>query len=193
MDSEVYDQYQAQEALQQQQLDANQSLYAPQLQEQVQQAQAVLVEQTNPKTIVKDILLRLRGLDERPDGSYVRVAEPILNKLGQEKIWFILESHINQNVILSSLERNEISNMMDALSDDLVDDLSLNWKSYGVKKKTDLDIINNSVLTNIFLALKRAEGRNEKNWIGKISVENISAGNRLPAVKKEGFWSKFRL
>jgi len=138
-------------------------------------------------------MLRLRGLEEKPDGTFVRVADSKLNKQGQEKVWFILDSHINQNVILSHLDKGEISNIMDALSNDLVDDLSLNWKTYGIKLKTDLDVINNSILTNIFLALKRAEGQNEKNWIGKISVENITGASRLPSMRKEGFWSKFRL
>ena len=75
----------------------------------------------------------------------------------------------------------------------MVDDLSLNWREYGIKKKTDLDTINNSVLFNVYLALKRAEGQNEKNWLSKISVENISNNSRLPNMRKEGFWSKFKL
>ena len=193
MDRKEYEHYQMQDAMQQGQLDSQNLAIAPQLYEQTQQAQAVLVEQTNPKKIVKDIMLRLRGLEEQHDGTTVSIADPKVNRKGQEKIWFILDSHINQNVILSHLDRGEIANIMNSLSDDLVDDLSLNWKSYGIIIKTDLDTINNSILTNIFLALKRSEGQNEKNWIGKISVENISGASRLPQMKKEGFWSKFRL
>ena len=193
MDKETYEQYQMQGALQQQQLDANQSLYAPQMQEQIQQNQAVLVEQTNPKKIVEDIMLRLRGMEKKMDGSIVQVATPKLNQTGIENVWFILDSHINQGVILSHLDKRDINNMMDAIQDDLVDDLSLNWKIYGVNKKTDLDTINNSILYNIYLALKRAEGQNEKNWLGKISVESISSGSRMSVPKKEGFWGKLRL
>ena len=43
------------------------------------------------------------------------------------------------------------------------------------------------------MALKRAEGQGEKNWLSKISVENISSVPRMSMNKKEGFWSKFRL
>lgn len=193
MEREVYDQYKAQEALQQGQLESQQAMYAPQLQEQMQQAQAVLVEQTNPKKVVHTVILRLRGLEERPDGTLFKVSEPKMNKEGVDNMWFILDSHINQNVILSHLKDTEISNIMESLGEDVVDDLSLNWKKYGIKKKTDLDTISNSVLMNIFLALKRAEGQNEKNWLSKISVENISGASRIPIPKKEGFWSKFRI
>jgi len=193
MDKSEYEHYQAQEALQQGQLDTQQAAVAPQMYDQMQQTQAVMVEQTNPKRIVEDVMLRLRGLERQPDGTLVRIAEPKLNKMGQENVWFILDSHINQNVILSHLELKEIRMMIENLSSDLVDDLSLNWKEYGIIKKTDLDVINNSILYNIFLALKRAEGQGEKNWLSKISVENITSASRLPQMKKEGFWSKFRL
>jgi len=193
MQPEEYEHYKAQESLQQQQIDAQQGLYAPQLAEQVQQSQAILVEQTNPKNIVRDIILRLRGAEEKPDGKLVRVAAPKMNKKGIDNMWFILDSHINQNVILSHLEEREIRALISGVQNDIVDDLSLNWKAYGITKKSDLDTINNSVLFNIYTALKRAEGQNEKNWLGKISVESISSTPRMGSAKKESFWSKFKL
>ena len=189
----MYDQYQAQGALQQQGTDSQMAMNAPMLQESIQQNQAILVEQTNPRKIVKEIILRLQGKEERADGSVVQVAEAKVNKAGIDNIWFILDSHINQNVILSHLKDTEIANIMDALQNDVVDDLSLNWKEYGVKKKTDLDTITDSVLVNIFVALKRAEGQNEKNWLSKISVESISNAPSMSSGKKENWLSKFRL
>ena len=62
----------------------------------------------------------------------------------------------------------------------------------GIEKRTDLDTINNSILVNIYLSLKRAEHQGEKNWLKGITQENVSAGSRLPSFKKESFWSKFR-
>ena len=193
MDKETAEQYQAQEILQKQQLNSpQQQSFAPQLFEQVQRSEAVLVEQTNPKRIVKDIVLRLKGMELLPNGQEVVVATPKMNKKGIEKMSFLLESHINQGVILSHLDEKIIGNMIITLSEDLVDSLALNWREFGIKDKTDLDDINNSVLMNVFLALKRAEGQNEKNWLGKISVENIGSGTQMPGVKKGGFWDKFK-
>lgn len=138
-------------------------------------------------------MLRLRGLEEKDDGTFRKVAEPKVNKRGIDNIWFILDSHINQSIILSHLESREISKIMDCIQRDLVDDLTINWKEYGIEKKTDLDTINNSILVNIFCALKRAEGQNEKNWLGKVSIENISGGRQNQFKKEEGFLSKFKL
>ena len=193
MDKETLEQYQMQGMLQQQQIDAQSAMYAPQLQEQVQQVQAVLVEQTNPKKVVEMIMLRLRGLQKDNEGRLVKVAEPKMNKEGIDNIWFMLDSHINQNIILSNVEIREIQSIMSSIQEDLVDDLALNWKRYGITKKTDLDTINNSVLINIYLALKRAQGQNEKNWLGKISVEQISGRGGMIAPKKDSFWSKFKI
>jgi len=192
MDKETAEQYQAQEVLQQQQIQGQQQAYAPGAFEQVQRSEAVLVEQTNPKRIVKDIVLRLKGMELLPNGQEIKVATPKMNQKGIEKMSFLLESHINQGVILSHLDEAIIGKMIITLSEDLVDSLALNWREFGIKDKTDLDDINNSVLMNVFLALKRAEGQNEKNWLGKISVENIGSGFQMPGVKKGGFWDKFK-
>lgn len=193
MDSETYENYQMQDAMTKNQMESQNLPYTPQLQEDLQRSQAVLVEQTNPRRIVKEIILRLRGLEERHDGTFVRMADPKMNKEGVDNMWFVLDSHINQGVVLSHLKIEEIGNLMKEIGKDIDRDLALNWKRYGIVKQTDLDVISNSVLVNIYMALKRAEGQNEKNWLGKISVEQISGGQRLPQMKKDSFWSKFRL
>jgi len=193
MNQQELEQYQMQEAMNQTQLDSQQSMYAPQTFEQVQHNQAILVAQTDPKTIIKELMLVMRGLEEKPDGNFERVSEPKMNDAGLKAMWFWLKSHINQNIILSHYEEREINNFMDAIQEDLVDELYLNWKIYGIKQKTDLDIINDSILGNIKAALNRAKKQGEKNWLGKISIENISGGSRLPSIKKEGIFSKFRL
>ena len=193
MNQEDYEQYQMQEQINQNNRDFQQNMYAPQLYEQMQQNQAVVINETNPKKVVEKIMLRLRGVDMKPDGTLVRIAKPKMNEMGLEAIWFWLDSHINQNTILSHLEPENIKNIMLSLSEDLVDKLKLNKRKWGITDDTNLDDINNCVLVNIFLALKRAEGQGEKNWLGKISIENISAGVKLPGMKKQGWLDKFKL
>ena len=193
MTYEDSDHYYAQSEIQRQQMENQQNAYAPQMFDQMQQSQAVLVGETNPKKIVDDIMLRLRGRRKNSTGGEEQISESKMNKVGIEAMWFILESHINQNIILSHLEPEDISRLMDGLQQDLVDDLALNWITYGIQNKTDLDSINNSILMNVFMALKRAEGQNEKNWLGKISLEHINQAPKIPKGKKDGFWSKFRL
>lgn len=179
--------------LQRQAGESQAALYAPQLHEQLQQTQAVLVEQTNPRKVVKEIILRLQGLEEMPDGTIRKWGEPIMNQQGVEKIKYLLESYINQNTILSHLDENQIRKIIITVGNDLVDDLTLNWKLYGIINKNDLDTINDTILINIYNALNRALGQNEKNWLGKITMETLTSGSRIQPPKKEGFWSKLKL
>ena len=193
MQQEEFEFMKAQSALQGENIQQQQVPMMPQLHEQMQQNQAILVAQTDPKKIVKEIILRLEGKEEEMNGNIIIIGEPLLNELGIRKIKFILDSHIHDGVRLSHLERQDISKRMDILGSDLVDNLTLNYKIYGIKNKTDLDDINNAVLCNIFDILKRAEGQNEKNWLSKISVEQISGGQRVMPPKKGGVWERFKL
>lgn len=193
MQPEQYNEYEAQSALMQDQTEGNLGLNSPQLLEQVQQSQAVLVEQTDPKKVIKEIMLILRGLEEQPDGKLVRVTEPRMNEAGLEAMWFWFKSHVNQGIILSHFDEGQINNFIEVIQNDLVDELGLNWRIYGIKTKTDLDVINNAMLMNIHSALCRAKGQNEKNWLGRISIENIRGGERPMPSRRDSFWSKFKL
>lgn len=193
MDSQQLDQYKLQEALQQQDINAKNAMLAPQLQEQIQQNQAIIIQETDPKKIVEDIKLRLKGLERQLDGSLKRVSAPMMNKEGIDKISYLLTSMINQNIIFSNLESKQINSILMGFSDNLVDNLALNWKIYGIQYKTDLDSINDTVLTNINAALKRSERQNEKNWLSKVSMETINRGSSNNFQKEGGFWSKLKL
>ena len=190
---EEYDQYLAQSALQSEAAAAQKQLYAPQLREEVQRQEAILVNQTNPDRVVRKIILYLEGKEE-VDGKIVRWGQPKLNPFGIEQIRYILTSYVNQGTILSHHNEQQIAKMMEVISEDLVDDLSLNWRAWGIKNKTDLDVINDSVLIAIFSAFNRSLEQNEKNWLGRITVESLNSGGQKIHPPKDGGWlSKFKL
>lgn len=193
MDSEVYNNYLVQKDLQDRSGQQQMAMYAPQMYDQMQQNQAVLVSETNPSKVVKKIVLNLQGLNEKPGGEIERWGEPKMNEKGISWATYLLESCINQNIILSHFDEKQIAKMMIQIGNSMTDDLTLNWKAYGIKNKTDLDIIEDTLLYNIWATLNRALGQNEKNWIGRISVENISGQSSMPKPKDGGFLSKFKL
>jgi len=190
---EEYDQYKMQESLQQKGVEGGMVPYTHQMQQDVAQSQAVLVQQTNPIKVLIEIANKLKGYYINPDKSITKISEPLMNKKGISRIMFIMSSIINQNTILSHLEEKEISKIVIQLSDDLTDDLTLNWREYEITDKMMLDHILDAIIFPAYFALKRALGQNEKNWLGKISVEQISGAPRIQPPKKGGFWSKLRL
>jgi len=193
MNKDMYEQYQMQGDIQRQSGELQMSSIAPQMHEQVAQAQAVLVEQTNPDKVLEEITMKLKGQLRNYDGTISQISKPLMNEKGVSRMLFIMSSIINQNTILSHLEDDEISKVMMQLGDDITDDLTLNWKDYGINDKMLLDHIEDAILIPSYFSLKRALGQNEKNWLGKITVENISGGKQFQAPKKEGLLSKFRL
>ena len=196
MDEDTYSQYEAQNAIQEEANHAQKHLAAPQMVHNQQQMQAVLVEQTNPKNVIKEIEYSLMNVEVQPDGTLISLGDPIMNNDGINKMKFIMRSIINQNTILSHLKDQEINKIILNLSDNIIDDLTLNWKEYGIKDKIALDHVVDSIIFPSFMALKRACNQNEKNWLGKVTVESITGGGgggmRKPK-RQSGFWEKFKL
>lgn len=184
--------YEMQRNLQREQLDTQQAMNAYAMADQAHHVQAAILSQTNPLSILEKMEMDLRGLRELPDGNVAKVSEPKLNDKGIGRMLVLASAIINQNTILSHLEKDEISKLIVRLDEDLVDDLVINWKEYDVKDKIMLDHIVDIIVIPAFLALKRAYKQNEKNWLNKIVIENLSSAGRQPQ-KKEGFMDKFRL
>lgn len=185
-------QLETQERLARQSSDDQQKVYAPQLHEHLQQAQAVVIQEINPNKVVKDVLRELEGKEIDENGEVIRVSTPYLNDEGLKMAKFFLRGVINQSNTLSHLEDHEIQRIMEALQNDLVEDLGINWKKYGINNRTTCDLINNILLINSLTVLKRAREQNEKNFLRGITIESISGGQQQKT-KKDSFLSKFKL
>ena len=84
--------------------------------------------------------------------------------------------------------------MIIKVGNDVIDDLTLNWKDYGIKDEMSKDHIINLALLPAFMSLKRAWKQNEKNWLGKVTIESLSNAPRVQPIKdKGGALSRLRL
>lgn len=190
---EVYPTALAQQTLQQQQIAAQLALKGMDMHKEMQENQAILLEQADPKKVGRSIILLFQGKQEVEGGSIEQVTEPILNKYGLERVWFYIAPVVNMGTSLSHLEEGEAGRLLMNIENALVDELTLDWKAWGIKDKTWLDSVVNCILNPCYLVLKRAEGQNEKNWLGKISFENLNNASKINMPKKDGFWSKFKI
>jgi len=177
----------AQEALIRQQMQSQEGMNAPMLWQNQQQVQAALVAQTDPAKILDEIELKLKGYKQSmKTGEFEQMAEPLMNDKGVNKLILNLSAIVNQNTILSHLEEEEITKMIIKVGNDLIDDLTLNWKDYGIKDEMSRDHIVNIALFPSFMALKRAWKQNEKNWLGKITIESLSNAPRVQGMRDKG-------
>jgi hypothetical protein len=191
MDYSPYDEFKMNEALNQQQLDGQKELYAPQLQEQVAASQAVVISETDPTKDINQLLLKFRGYEE-VDGELKRVREPIMNESGVNKISQILTPLMINTIRFTRLKEAMIKSITERFLDDLTYDLGLNWRDYDIPNRNSIDHILNALATLIFSVLSRAEDQNEKNWLGKISFENVNP-NKYEPKKSESWLDRFKL
>lgn len=182
--------FNAQAALQNQNIDGQRSFNLMSQRNENQLGQAAILEQTNPNHILYDLELKLRGKRIDYKGHIIDGA-PIMNELGVNRMMAFMSCIINQNTILSSLEDKEISNIIIRIGDDIIDDLTLNWEDYGITDQIMRDFIVNMILIPAFMSLKRAHHRNEKQWIGRSVIESISSSPKLPTEHKS-FLSRFK-
>lgn len=180
-------------ALQDRDLQVQQSMGSVPLHEMQQQARAAIVEQLNPIHIIEELRMKLRGMEQRMDGTYARVSAPLMNETGVSEIILTVSSIVNQNTIMSSLDKDEIGRLILNCMDSIIDELVLNWKEYGIKDKINLDKIHNLIAHMTFPALKRALGSGERKFLSTTTVENISSAPRYMPQKKEGFFNKLKL
>lgn len=168
-----------------------QKLYIPQLQEQTNQLQAAIIAQTDPRTDIKGLLNEFRGL-EKKDGVMKVVRAPIMNEKGIKRISQILRPLMINTVRFTRLRSNTIKNFTFQIVDDLTYDLGKSWREYEITDRSACDHIVNSVAILVFSMLSRAEDQNEKNWAGKIVIENLSPNKTVG--KKEASWlERFKL
>lgn len=188
-----YEHYQHQGAIAADQENRKLVPYSAVLKEQQAQSQAILVTETNPKKVVDQIELLLKNQQRMPNGQLVQLGPPHLSELGINRALFILRAMVTQGAILSHLEEKRINQLIIEIGDAVADDLAQHWRKYGIADKTMLDFVHNVIIFNVYLALMRSYGQNEKNWLKGITVETINTGRGSLPEKKGGFFDRFRL
>lgn len=186
------EQYRMQEALQDRAYEDQQKLVAPQLQEQMDERKAVLIAETDPKKDIKELILEFRGLEER-DGKLVRTSEPILNDIGARKLSSLLRPIMSNNTRLARMKEVIVKKFTLGIIDDITLDLGVNWRSYGIKDRSAKDFIIDAIIILVYSILSRAEDQNEKNWLGKVSFENVGGTRYGSPEKKESWLDKFKI
>ncbi len=194
MDANLTNQYNIESGLQRERIEGERSLNAPYMLQNQRDTQAALLEQLNPEKLIEEMKLTLKGLRfDEITGKIEKEGEPLMNDLGIGRMVATVRSVVNQNTIMSALEERMINKIMVDFLDDIIDDLTQNWKEYNIKYKADLDRIEGICKRMALAALMRCKFGGERRFLGTTTVESISTQPRFQPQKKENFWSKFKL
>jgi hypothetical protein len=181
-------------SLQKDQIDAEMQGAAPYLLQDKQLTQAALMEQLDPEEIIEEIKRTLKGVKiNKLTGEQTKEAEPLMNDEGISKIILTMRSVVNKNIIMSAIQEPMINKLTADLANEIVDELTLNWKEYGIKNKSDVDKIEGVCKRMAYAALMRSKEGGERRFLGTTTVENISSTPQAIPQEKKSFFSRFKL
>lgn len=143
---------------------------------------------TNPEPEIEQIKLQLEGKAQDEQGRTVKIGEPILNKVGIQKIIGALKALSTQTLIMSNLDKRDVQNMAIEFSDALIIDLLMNKKNYELKDE-NRDMLHTTITLFIYSSFKRAfEEGDRRFWKG--SVQELQHTIHQEG-KKSGLMSKW--
>ena len=152
-----------------------------------------IVMMTDPSNELHMMEMTFRGLKEDSNGNAVKSGKPMMNEVGISSILGTVQSLINRVTIMSNLEKDEVSILIDFLSDTLAKDLMMNRKEYGIDSASTRDKIFYTALSTTFVTLKRAFQEGDKRfWKGSVQEihSHVDGGKRKGILSALNPWSK---
>jgi len=168
-----------------------QKQYAPQMREQLAETQAAIITQTNPARSLKIVLEGFKGNISNEDGEWEKMGEPIMNESGIAKVASILIPFVNDAIRFGNISESEVRDIALQTVDDITEEIGINWRDYGIQSAAVRNLIIDSLMALILITLTRSEEQGEKNWLGKVVLESISAGGGQQKRRRESTWEKY--
>jgi hypothetical protein len=151
----------------QEQMGQIQRLLATSAQPLVDRYASVIKDMTNPSFILPLLEMDLKRLRETEiDGQIklVQYGEPLMNEMGVNNILARIRPLLTSNSVLNNLDEVKIEQLMMLLADDLVKELMVMGKTYGIQTNTEKDLIIEITLIPVFLTLNRSLKEGERDF-----------------------------
>lgn len=117
--------------------------------------------QLDPKDVLDEIELQLRGLEFREKKGLVRFRTPYMNDEGIGSVKILIRAHLTASNALSVLEKKEMMSIALGCAHLINDELFLKGFKWGVNLE-DVAFINNIVEDSIYIFLTRAVDGGER-------------------------------
>jgi hypothetical protein len=122
---------------------------------------------TNPQNELHKLELTFRALQEDDDGNVKNMGDPLMNEKGISSVLGQAQALINQDTVMSNLDKMDIPLLMDFLGDTLAKDLMMNRINYEIKTAGARDKIFFETLALTYITLRRAYLEGDKRfWKG---------------------------
>ena len=153
-----------------------QSVMPPQFKEEKEAAEIGVIRELSPKKVLEQLRMNLKGhyYDyEKKMYKKIEGFEPLLNDRGIAKYLAIMSSVVTDLITFSSYSQEEIPNLTLFVCDKALPVIHINYKEYGIKEKSDLQIIDIQIFNLTLAAFKKAVGAGDRSVIGRTISESI--------------------
>lgn len=144
---------------------------------------SAIMSMTRTDDVITQVEMMLRNQRMDSEGNVIPSGEPLLNERGINSVLGFLQALSNQITVMSNINKGDIPILIEFVSDPLIKDLMINMHTYDIKNAAVRDKIFYTVLSIIFVSLKRAfEEGDRRFWKG--SVQEIH--NKVDTQKQKG-------
>src|SRR3989304_1972569 len=186
-------QYENQSQLGEEESERQTRLVAPQIRDQVIEAQAAIIAQTNPAKAIKSILESFRGNTINEYGKLEKLGIPLMSENGVGRIGSILLTIVNDPNRFGKLSNKEVRRFALAITNKFTDDLGVYWRDYGITDPTMRDVIRVNFATIILILLTRSEEGDDKRFLSRVILETLGVKTQPKKEDSGGWLSKLKL
>ena len=157
-----------------------------------------IIKQLDPIKTLEQVKMNIKGYDwDRESEKWVKTRDPLMNDNGINKYMSILSSVICGLNTFSAYDSKEIGVLVRYVCEKAIPTIHINWKEYGIKSKSDLQILDIQIFNLANAAFHKALGAGDRNVIRGTVQENMSQRaafmqnpGMMPQQKKKGVFSR---
>lgn len=152
-----------------------------------------IIKELSPRKVLEQLRMNLKGMFYDHDkGEFIKVEgmEPLMNDKGISKYLSIMSGVVTDLVTFSHYEKDEVPGLVQYVCDKAIPTIHINYKDYGIKDKSDLQILDIQIFNLTLAAFKKAVGAGDRNVVRGTVQEQVRASynaGQLP--QRRGFFA----
>ena len=178
--------------------DYGQSVIPPHREEKEAAEIGVIIE-LSPKKILETLRMNMKGFEwDSEQKKYIKQDGfiQLMNDEGIGRYITAMHSVVTDLVTFSNYKESEIAQLTLYICSQIIPVIHVNYKEYGIKHKSDLNLIDAQILSLTLAAFKKAVGAGDRGVIGRTIQETINTRSgqfqqqQMRGEKGGGFFSK---
>ncbi|HUW43429.1 MAG TPA: hypothetical protein VMV95_00495 [Bacillota bacterium] len=172
-----------------------QDVYPPQQEERETPEIGIIRELSQAKKVLEQVRMNLKGFFwDYSEKKYIRVEgmEPLMNDKGISKYLSIIAPFVSDLTTFSNYRLDEINQYILYICDKAIPTIHINYKEYGVKDKSDLEILDIQLLIYASGAFRKAVGAGDRNVVRGTVEEKMVSRTGYPQMQQrdKGFLNR---